>query len=324
MNKCGLVVLNYIDFKTTVDLLDIIKDFDALDHIAVVDNNSPNNSYNELKKYQSEKISVIQSGKNGGYSYGNNVGIKYLVANFGVDIIGIANPDVVFDNEFVRRVKILFDEYPDYAVITGLMTNSEGYVSSHIFHEKDTASKFLRAGLCSLTAFMSPFTIKLQKIFHVQPPEVYKQYIDKHRINDSELVEVMSTHGSLFFARVKDFQAIGLFDENVFMYYEEEILSAKIYRSGKKVGVAPEIKFVHHGIHQVSRNPYDILPLIKSRYYDTSSKIYYFNNFVSDNKFLQACHSLLSRLGMLSSFVAQVIYYVWGIVKHLLHVRKES
>ena len=79
--KCGLIVLNYNDFNTTEKLLNAIKNYDALDKIVVVDNKSPDGSFEKLLKFQSDKISVIQSPKNGGYSYGNNFGTKYLLSN---------------------------------------------------------------------------------------------------------------------------------------------------------------------------------------------------------------------------------------------------
>ena len=79
MSKTGIVILNYNDYETTINMLNSIKDYDSLDHIVVVDNKSTDNSYEVLKPYESKKIDVIQSKSNKGYSYGNNVGIKYLL-----------------------------------------------------------------------------------------------------------------------------------------------------------------------------------------------------------------------------------------------------
>lgn len=62
---CGLVVLNYVDFAMTRKLLEIVKDFPEIDHIAVIDNKSPNESYKILKEYENDKITVIQSEKTG-------------------------------------------------------------------------------------------------------------------------------------------------------------------------------------------------------------------------------------------------------------------
>lgn len=48
-NKIGVVILNYNDAETTLHLCDLIRGYSAIDHIAVVDNLSPDGSYETLK-----------------------------------------------------------------------------------------------------------------------------------------------------------------------------------------------------------------------------------------------------------------------------------
>ena len=93
----GCVVLNYNDYKTTTDFVLRVKEMKSIDLIVVVDNYSTDDSFHQLLSLESEKVHVIQSSKNGGYGYGNNVGIEYLKGK--VDYILIANPDV----EFIRQ-----------------------------------------------------------------------------------------------------------------------------------------------------------------------------------------------------------------------------
>ena len=69
----GIVILNYTDSETTVKLLDMIKEYKILESIVVVDNNSTDNSYEVLKKFENNKIKVIKSKMNKGYGYGNNI-----------------------------------------------------------------------------------------------------------------------------------------------------------------------------------------------------------------------------------------------------------
>ncbi len=69
----GIVILNYNDSETTVKLLDMIKEYKILESIVVVDNNSTDNSYEVLKKFENNKIKVIKSKINKGYGYGNNI-----------------------------------------------------------------------------------------------------------------------------------------------------------------------------------------------------------------------------------------------------------
>lgn len=78
----GCVVLNFNDSKTTIELLNRMKNMKSIDVIVVVDNCSTDDSFSVLKQYTSKKIQVIQSEKNGGYGYGNNCGIAFLKPEF--------------------------------------------------------------------------------------------------------------------------------------------------------------------------------------------------------------------------------------------------
>ena len=49
--KTAFLIVNYNDYKTTIQLLNNIKEFQSLDKIVVVDNNSTDNSFDEIKKY---------------------------------------------------------------------------------------------------------------------------------------------------------------------------------------------------------------------------------------------------------------------------------
>ena len=240
MLTCGLVILNYNNYAMTEGLLDRLQDCSEIDHIVVVDNNSPNDSYAILKRRESSRISVIQSGRNGGYSFGNNVGAKYLIDNFHPDIIGIANPDTEFDGAFVHRIKEVFETVPDYAVLAGFQLTPSGENGNHPFWEQDTVKTKLIEALMGI--MIRPFRIILEKIF---PSLDYKKYVEVVKHSDNIPHQVWAVEGSLFFIRAEDFLKIGMFDENVFLFYEESIIACKLQKLGRKVGVVNDISFIH-------------------------------------------------------------------------------
>ena len=132
--RLGIVILNYNDYKTTLDLINRIKYYDEIDNIVVVDNKSTNNSLEMLKKSNDNTWCLIASSENKGYASGNNIGIKYLIDNFNVDIIGIVNPDIIFSNEFICEIKKSFEKYyEEYALITGLQLKPDGSISKRAF-----------------------------------------------------------------------------------------------------------------------------------------------------------------------------------------------
>ena len=291
MLTCGLVILNYNDAQTTIKLLNHIKNFDALDYIVVVDNCSTDNSFEELKnlpaKFACEKIHVIKSERNGGYSYGNNFGAKYLIKNFKVDLLGISNPDVIFENDFVSEIKQLFVLNPDYAVISGKMELPNP--------PKTNKVKRIRSNL------REKF-FKWAENFN-KGKMIYKT--TQH--NDSaNLVTVKHLAGSLYFIRSDDFLAMGMFDENVFMYCEEDILSYKIQKLGKKLGRADYIEFIHE--HNYGNENYSNIMRLKLLYYGHKSILHLFKNYICENKAIQLFYSTLANL----------TFYIWVVPKALI------
>ena len=77
--KVAIVILNYNSEEDTIKYVESIKEYKNLNKIIVVDNKSTNeNAMAKLKILENEKVEVIQSDKNGGYSYGNNYALRYL------------------------------------------------------------------------------------------------------------------------------------------------------------------------------------------------------------------------------------------------------
>lgn len=77
-----LIVLNYNDAITTKKLINNAENIKKIDKIVVVDNNSSDNSLEELEKLKGEKTDVIKAEKNGWYAYGNNYGVTYAIRNY--------------------------------------------------------------------------------------------------------------------------------------------------------------------------------------------------------------------------------------------------
>lgn len=317
MLTLGIVILNYKNYKLTLTLLNHIKDFPEIDHIVVVDNNSPNESYELLVKHQSEKVSVIQSGHNGGYSYGNNYGAKYLIGNFNVDIIGIANPDVIFGHELLKRIKELFECYPDYAVLTGLQSDHRfGNIAANFWDDENTAWQII-GSLCH-ELFIRPFVNFSRMLFRKNVMKPDRHYTRLQEIINSpvEVNRVWGVGGCLFFIRRSDFEAAGMFDEEVFLYHEEHILAFRINRYlWKKEGIVNTIEFVHD--HRDPENEPLISKLNRSmKYlnYMNSSAVHYFNNYITDSRLLQITYLLLLKLRRLKS---QISYWIKRLIYHV-------
>ena len=64
MRKIGFVIVNYNDAKTTIRLLNQLKEFKNIDSIVVVDNNSTDNSFVQLKEQENGNITIIKNSEN--------------------------------------------------------------------------------------------------------------------------------------------------------------------------------------------------------------------------------------------------------------------
>ena len=126
--KTAIIILNYNSKKDTIKYVNIIKEYKILDTIIVVDNCSSNlNEFEELQNLNSEKIHVIKTEKNGGYSYGNNFGLKYLDSlEQTYDYVVISNPDVEVKEEAFEKCFRELKNNEKIAVCSPLMLNEKG------------------------------------------------------------------------------------------------------------------------------------------------------------------------------------------------------
>lgn len=225
----GMVIVNYNDYETTKRLLDNVKDYKVLKEIVVVDNKSTDNSLEELRKLENKKITIIDSGNNKGYSYALNVGCKYLINKYKVLNIVISNSDIIIDSD--TDIKDLNSYISDKNVIVG----------PTIIQGND-----LNRGFKIPTPWQD---IKQNIVFfgkRVLTNEL--SYPDNYYHKDISKVDTVS--GCFFMISSKHLEDMGYFDENVFLYYEENIMGIKTKRLKKNIIVCNNIDVIHD--HSVS------------------------------------------------------------------------
>ena len=290
--KCGFVILNYNDYQETIRLISQIENYSSIAQIIVVDNKSPNESYEHLKKYSSNKVHIIQAPSNDGYSSGNNYGIRYLIENFDIDIVVISNPDVEFNESLVIKLLEDFENNPQMAVATGLQYSPKGTLAVHAFWPNYTNWQY--------------FCFKasgLRIIYHIKKGSSDYNYSEKKLKENAGLFEVGAVEGSLFFVRKEDFLKVGLFDEKVAFYHEEDILAKKIKKIGKTICVNPTVKYIHYGAQTTGK----VFSNTTKAKHSFKSSIYFFNNYQSQNFILQFVNYVLCWILRIEDF------FVWKI-----------
>ncbi|MBR6073483.1 MAG: glycosyltransferase family 2 protein [Bacilli bacterium] len=281
MSKVGIVILNYNDYETTSNMLDNIKNYKSLDNIVVVDNNSIDDSYNILKKYNNKKIDVVKSDINGGYSAGNNFGIKHLLDNYKVDYVIISNPDITVTDDTIKSLINELDKDEKIKVIapciSELGTIKRGWKLPDYYGEMITI-------------------LNTRQRFH----KTYGLYDENHYKDRLSKVEVVS--GCFFIIRSDVLNEIGLFDEGTFLYYEENILGHILKEKGYDTYILNDVTVTHNLSQSVDKS----VKKLKKYKILVKSLMYYEKKYNKRNIF-----------SMLFLTVIYVISYVLAYIKNM-------
>ncbi|EDT79011.1 glycosyltransferase family 2 protein [Clostridium perfringens] len=285
--KNVLVVLNYNDYITTEEFIDSIQNYNIINKIIVVDNNSTDNSHEILKKKINKKIDFLASDKNGGYAYGNNIGIKYAIERYNPKNIIISNPDVLIEEKCIINLINELNKNSTFGMITGTMLNSNKEIS------KGLAWKLPKYKDDIITSF-----IVLNKIF--KPLE----YNNKKLLNNT-LNEVDVIPGSFFIAKAEALKKVRFFDEDTFLYCEERILSYKMKKMNYKIILKSDESYIHNHSITINKNisnyyrRYDILK---------NSKIIYMKKYLGVSKSKILFFNIIHNISKIEKFLLNLVF----------------
>lgn len=134
-HKICFVVLSYFSYRKVADLLRSIGPTEAVCGI-IVDNSNDDEEYSnllEVTKHR-EDVMCIQSDRNGGFSYGTNLGIHRAIEI--ADSVLILNPDTTVEPNFFPRLIAARDALPDAAITPHgiVMSTGETWSAGGRFH----------------------------------------------------------------------------------------------------------------------------------------------------------------------------------------------
>ncbi|MBR1884087.1 MAG: glycosyltransferase family 2 protein [Clostridia bacterium] len=260
--KTAVIVLNYNDYETTSEYIENIKDYSAIDKIVIVDNNSPLNDYEKLINYRSSKVEVIKSDKNGGYAYGNNYGVRYLNKKYGAnyfDTFIISNPDVYVENDVIEKCNKVLHSERSYAVVAPRM-HFENKIARRSAWKK-------RSFFIDIANSTRVNELILRKVMRMG--EYTKKDFEKEKL------KVFAIAGSFFLIKSQVFNSINGFDENTFLFFEEDILSSKLESKGYDVLSLNNYKFIHYDSKTIGK----LMNMFKKQKILFKSRKYYHKNY---------------------------------------------
>jgi len=217
--------------------------------LIVVDNDSQDGSFEQISKAVTEqgwdrdgRVRVIQSGHNGGFGAGNNVGIRAgLSDGTAPDYVYLLNSDAFPDPGAIRLLQEHLDTHPE-----------TGFVGSYIHGEE---------GEVHHTAFRFP-GIFSELEFAVRTGPVSRllaRYVVAPALPE-KTCPVDWVAGASLMMRQNVLDEIGLFDERFFLYFEETDLCRRAKLAGwpttyVRTSEVTHIGSVSTGMKQWARTP---------------------------------------------------------------------
>jgi len=229
--EVAIILINYNSASFTQECLKSILKFTAADlryQIIIVDNGSQEDDFYSLKKYvdseNNTRMQLIRSNINLGFGAGNMLGVHYANADF----FAFVNNDSILKNDCISLIISKMKINPHYGICGPFAFKENG----------DT--------LPTLDHFASPAKeIFGRKLLEKLNPKIYPN----RKIKYTEPQQGQFVAGSFMVLRAADFNEVGGFDTNLFLYYEETDLCKRLAKINKSAFLIPEAEFIHyHGV----------------------------------------------------------------------------
>lgn len=230
MRDLVFVIINYNTKALAEKLVANVKDYQSISKILIVDNASTDDSYQELKKLENDRIEVLQAKENRGFSAGMNIGAKRAIELFSKCDIIFSNTDIIISSE--ETIEILQ---------TALKMRRVAVASPVVFQENTISRGWkIPSAKEEILINLPGIGKKFQK--------KYMFYDEDHYKGKYSYVEAVS--GCFFMIKSEALKRVNYFDENVFLYYEENILGEKLRNSSYTLVICNEALIIHD--HSVS------------------------------------------------------------------------
>jgi GT2 family glycosyltransferase len=223
--------------------------------IVIVDNDSQDGSFETLRDHVAsenwDQVRVLQSGRNGGYGAGNNVGIRAGLSDGSrPDYVYILNSDAFPDPDAIR---VLYDYCQEHRDV--------GFAGSYIYGED---------GEKHTTTFRFPSIYsELEGAINFGP---ISRLLRSHRVSIEHLDETAPVDwfaGASVMMRQSVLDQIGLFDETFFLYFEETDLCKRAEKINFSRVYVRESEVMHLGSVSTGMKAWNRVPdyWFRSRFY---------------------------------------------------------
>jgi hypothetical protein len=214
MTSFGIIILNW---NGKADTLKCLASIPAGPEIVVVDNGSTDGSARAIEELFRD-ITLIEMGENLGYAGGNNVGINHGLKK-GWETFLILNNDTTVDRALVAELQKAMETHPKVGIFGAKILRM------------DDPTRFDHLG-GQWNAEKGGFDLIAEGASDV---------------GYEEMVELDYVCGAAICVRREVFEAVGSFEPNFFLFWEESDLCFRARKAGFEVRLCPTAKILHKG-----------------------------------------------------------------------------
>jgi GT2 family glycosyltransferase len=290
MYNLGVIIVNY---NNSLECISYIHNY--LFHqnninlqVVIVDNNSHDDSVKILQNTFrcNNNIIILKSNFNKGFSNANNIGLKYF-ENLNIEYILISNSDIILkDRNLCFTLIKNLNNLSNAAFISPLMLNkNEKILYQSYWGRSNLLFIILRSSLL--------FNLIYEKLIII-----YRHFY--YSISKKNILITYALPGSFFIGKLTTFKNLNYFDDNVFLYHEENILAEKVFKNN----LLNYVLISHSYIHLISKTIGQHLSLKFKYNIAFESKIYYLKFY----RFAKKYHI----------FIIKVINYIFHLELHFI------
>jgi len=264
--KIGLITINYYSESLVKNFIKylILQTYRNW-ILIIVDNGKSDNSLEDfIKLIKDNRIIIINSDINLGYSRANNLAYSYVIEKNLInsdDILCFSNSDIILNDRNVleKLVNNMNNLQCDF-IGPKIINNDGGMMLPHL-KESNYFKILFHLGNNGLADKFFKYNYKLKKI--------------------NNIIEVFLLNGSFILCKVSSFEKVGKFDPSIFLYFEEEILFRKAKKLGMKVIYSPVVNVKHY--HSAIVN--EKIGTLNKKLSVLNSEKYILKNIFKSNKF---------------------------------------
>jgi N-acetylglucosaminyl-diphospho-decaprenol L-rhamnosyltransferase len=227
--KLAVVIVNYETAHLVMQCLtSLLREVAAIDaRVIIVDNCSSDDSVRIICEWilahdDRRIVQLIESKANGGFSFGNNIGMRAVDADYYL----LLNSDTIVRPQAIDRLLETADSHPEAGLISPRLEWADEVPQQSCFRYPSPISEFIDVARTSLiTTMFKRFDVPLPVSDIVVHPDwtSFACVLVRHRVVDK----------------------IGLMDDGFFMYFEDIEFCRRARNAGWVIIHDPEARVVH-------------------------------------------------------------------------------